>query len=59
MAKNTIIAQKQVGETTVQRTFNKITWDLLPADKGGFVEVKQGKTPKEVSKKAEQTEITE
>jgi hypothetical protein len=59
MAKDTIVAQKQVGDKTVTRTFHKGTWDLLGVDKGGFVEVKQAKTPKEVSKKAEQTEISE
>lgn len=53
MAKNVIIAEKQIGEKTVTRQFNPITWDLLGADKGGFVEVKQGKTPKEVAKKDE------
>jgi hypothetical protein len=58
MAKDTIIAQKQVGDKTVTREFHKGTWDLLPADKSGFAEVKQGKTPKEVSKpKGEQLDI--
>jgi len=49
MAK-TITATKKVGDQEVTRTFNKETWDLLPPDKGGFVQGKTAPEPEETKK---------
>lgn len=50
---NSITAQKKVGDKTVTRSFNKITWDLLTADKSGWEQTKAAKEPEEVKTKKE------